>query len=72
MLKKEDFELTLEEQLRLRVIKDEITTCSDLNKLKEHFLDTVELMMKYQHILNRLLQEQLHLNMEGLVSKDNK
>lgn len=72
MLKKEDFELTLEEQLRLRVIKDEITTCSDLNKLKEHFLDTVELMMKYQHILNRLLQEQLHLNMEGLVSKDSK
>lgn len=72
MLKKEDFELTLEEQLRLRVIKDEITTCSDLEKLKEHFLDTVELMMKYQHILNRLLKEQLHLNMEGLVNKDNK
>jgi len=72
MLKKEDFELTLEEQLRLRVIKDEITTCSDLDKLKEHFVDTVELMMKYQHILNRLLKEQLHLNMEGLANKDNK
>lgn len=72
MLKKEDFELTLEEQLRLRVIKDEITACSDFDKLKEHFLDTVELMMKYQHILNRLLKEQLHLNMESLVNKDNK
>ena len=72
MLKKEDFELTLEEQLRLRVIKDEITTCSDFDKLKEHFLDTVELMMKYQHILNRLLKEQLHLNMESLVKKDDK
>ena len=72
MLKKEDFELTLEEQLRLRVIKDEITTCSDIDKLKEHFLDTVELMMKYQHILNRLLKEQLYLNMESLVNKDNK
>jgi len=72
MLKKEDFELTLEEQLRLRVIKDEITTCSDVDKLKEHFLDTVELMMKYQHILNQLLKEQLHLNMESLVNKDNK
>ncbi len=66
MLKKEDFELTLEEQLRLRVIKDEITTCSDLEKLKEHFLDTVELLTKYQHILNRLLKEQLQLNMEDL------
>ena len=72
MLKKEDFELTLEEQLRLRVIKDEITTCSDFDKLKEHFLDTVELMMKYQHILNRLLKEQLQLNMESLVNKDDK
>ncbi len=70
MFKKEDFDLTLEELLKLRVVKDEINSCSDIDQLKGHFVDSIELLMKYQHILNRLLLDQIEVNIGELDIKE--
>ena len=59
MLSKEDFQLGLEQELRLRVIKDEIDQCTDKEALKENLKNCTELIMKYQHMLSALLREKI-------------
>ena len=59
MFKVEDFELPLEGQLKLRVFNDEIDNCSDIEEVKKNLKQMCGLLMNYQHILNRILKEQI-------------
>tara|TARA_B100001287_G_C22463917_1_gene426376 strand:+ start:244 stop:471 length:228 start_codon:yes stop_codon:yes gene_type:complete len=59
MFKPEDFELPLEAAFKLRKINDEIENCKNLDELKQNLKGAVQLMMRYQHILERLLVEKL-------------
>tara|TARA_R100001224_G_scaffold54395_1_gene31842 strand:+ start:323 stop:556 length:234 start_codon:yes stop_codon:yes gene_type:complete len=59
MFSKDDFEIPLEGQLRLRVITDEINECTDVDALREQLCASARLVMCYQNILNRLLKEQI-------------
>ena len=69
MFEKEDFEITLEAQLRQRVIFDEIDQCSDVEALRENLKNVTSLFMRYQHLLNTVLAKQMEKNMEELMSK---
>ena len=64
MFKPEDFEIGLEQQLRLRVIKDEIDQCDDRDALKQNLKNCTELIMKYQQMLNSLLREKITKDLE--------
>jgi hypothetical protein len=59
MFKPEDFELPLEAHLKLRVMTDEVNNCNDVEQLREQLLASAKLLMNYQHILNRILREQI-------------
>ena len=59
MFNKEDFDIPLEGQLRLRVIADEINECTDIDELRKQLIVSARLVMQYQNILNRLLREQI-------------
>ena len=59
MFSKEDFDIPLEGQLRLRVIADEINECTDIDELRKQLIVAARLVMQYQNILNRLLKEQI-------------
>ena len=59
MFKPGDFELPLEASFKLRKINDEIDDCKNLNELKQNLKGAVQLMMRYQHILERILVDQL-------------
>ena len=63
MFTAEDFNLSLEEQLKLRVIGDEIENCSDVKELKKQLKAATEAMIKYQHILHRILKEKIEENL---------
>lgn len=63
MFKAEDFNLTLEEQLKLRVVTDEIENCDNIKELKIQLKAATELMLKYQHILHRILKEKIEENL---------
>ena len=59
MLNPEDFEIPLEMQLKLRVVKDEIDQCTNVDALQEHLKQCAEQLMKYQQILTNVLRAQL-------------
>ena len=59
MLKKGDYDLPLEKQLRLRVIINEIDECEDREQLKENLKQCAESLMKYQHVCAKLAEENL-------------
>ncbi len=69
MFTPEDFQLSLESQLKLRVINDEVDSCKDISILQEQLKASSELMMRYQTILHRILKEQLLKNSETLLIK---
>lgn len=59
MLSTEDFELSLEKQLRLRVIKTEIDDCTDVKALQENLKTCAESLMRFQHLCARMAEQQL-------------
>ena len=59
MLSPEDFELSLEKQLRLRVIKTEIDECTDVKALQENLKTCAESLMRFQHLCARMAEHQL-------------
>ena len=69
MFDPQDFQLSLESQLKLRVIRDEVDECNDIKQLQEQLKAATELMMKYQTILNRLLMEQIEKNLRDFADK---
>ena len=59
MFKPEDFQLSLETQLKLRVVNDDIDKCDDIHSLKEQLKGSVRLLMNYQQIINTVIKEQI-------------
>ena len=51
MFKKEDFELSMEKELRLRVVNDEINHCDNINELRKQLINVTRLFTQYQHLL---------------------
>ena len=69
MFEPSDFELTLEAQLRLRVIFDEIEQCNDTKTLQESLKNVTALFMKYQHLLNTVIAKQMEQNISELLKE---
>lgn len=69
MFDKEDFELTLESQLKLRVFRDEISKSNDVEALRENLINVTELLVHYQHLLNAVLKKQLENESTNLLPK---
>ena len=59
MLEPEDFELSLEKQLRLRVIKTEVDECTDVKQLQENLKTCAESLMKFQNLASKLAEKQM-------------
>ena len=72
MFKPGDFDLTLEAELKLRVVTDEIDECTNIESLRENLKNASKLLMHYQQIINRMLLEQINKDLEdfGLIIKD--
>ena len=70
MFKSEDFKLPLEKVLTLRVITDDIDTCKDVGVLQTSLKDTTKLLMTYQHMLGKVLQDQIHANLAKMFDED--
>jgi hypothetical protein len=70
MFKSEDFQLPLEKVLTLRVITDDIDTCTEVKALQNSLKDTTKLLMTYQHMLGKVLQDQIHANLSKMFEED--
>lgn len=68
MLEPEDFELPLEKQLRLQLIKKEITECTNIEELKTQLAICAESLMRYQQIAAKLVEKNLFASMKNIFS----
>ena len=67
MFKPEDFQLTLEAQLKLRVVNDDIDKCTDVEVLRDNLKSSTKLLMNYQQIINRLMAEMITKDLKDYV-----
>ena len=65
MLKPEDFQIPLEKQLKMRLVEDDIDKCTDVEILKTNLKACAESLMKYQHLLGKVLEAQLTAELEN-------
>lgn len=67
MFKESDFEIPLEKQLRMQLIIKEIDECNDVETLRKHLKQTAETLMKYQHLLGKAVEANLHNCMTNFI-----
>ena len=70
MFEEEDFQMSLESQLRLRVIEDEIRHCDNVKELQEQLIRVTKLFASYQQLLTKVTERLLQHEMEGVMGKD--
>ena len=51
MFAKEDFEISMEKELRLRMVNDEINHCDNIEELRKQLINVTRLFTQYQHLL---------------------
>ena len=68
MFKPEDFQLSVEKQLKLRVITDEVKECRDVEALQTNLLAVAEQLMKHQQLLDATLRQLLDTELAKLDS----
>ena len=66
MFKPEDFQLPMEKQLKLRVIKDEVKECRDVEALQTNLMAVAEQLMKHQQLLDATLRQLLDIELGKL------
>ena len=59
MFKPEDFQLSMEKELKLRVVNDDIMRCKDVEVLQNSLKSVTLQLMKYQQLLDVVLRTQL-------------
>lgn len=67
MLSPDAFELSMEAQLKMRVITDEVENCTNIDELKEQLLASAKLIMRYQQMLNSVLKEVIERDLSDFV-----
>ena len=65
MFKPEDFELSLEKQLKKKVIMDEVNECTDVETLRTSLIAVTDQLMKYQQLLDATLKQLMDKELAG-------
>ena len=69
MFKEEDFQLSMESQLRLRIINDDIDNCQDKTALKAQLKDCIRMTMVYQQMLGKVLERTIVRDLDDWIEK---
>ena len=67
MFKPEDFTLSLEKQLKFRLIEDDIDKCEDVKVLKESLKLVSHQLIRYQQLLDASLRVQMETEIEKML-----
>ena len=59
MFEPSDFKLSLEKELKLRVIKSEVENCTDIEALKEQLILCAKSLMTYQHMVGEMVKREI-------------
>ena len=59
MFNKEDFEISIEKELRLRMTNDDINHCNDIETLRKSLIEVTRLYVQYQHLIEVIIKKSL-------------
>lgn len=68
MFKPEDFQLSMEKELKLRVVEDDIMRCKDVDVLQNSLKSVTTQLMKYQQLLDVVLKEKLEAELKQFMN----
>ena len=73
MFAKEDFEISMEKELRLRMVNDEINHCDNIDELRKQLINVTRLFTQYQHLLEIAVKQLMvqDINTNDLMRGDN-
>jgi hypothetical protein len=69
MFAPEDYNVSMESDLKLRIMHDEIDSCLDVKKLQKYLKETSKLVMIYQQLLAVCAKEMIAKDMSDWASK---
>jgi hypothetical protein len=70
MFSKEDFEISMEKELRLRMVNDEINNCDNVEELKAQLINVTRLFTQYQHLLEVAVKQLMVQDGYSLITAD--
>jgi hypothetical protein len=69
MFAPEDYNVSMESDLKLRIMHDEIDSCLDVKKLQKYLKETSKLVMIYQQLLAVCAKKMIAKDMSDWASK---
>jgi hypothetical protein len=71
MFNPDDFKISMEKELRLRVVNDEINDCDNVDELRKQLVNVTRLFVQYQHLLEIAVKQLIVSDLEnhGLFDK---
>jgi hypothetical protein len=70
MFSKEDFKISMEKELRLRVVNDEINHCDNVEELRKQLINVTRLFTQYQHLLEIAVKQLMVQDGYALLTSD--
>ena len=57
MFESDDFKISMEKELRLRMVNDEINHCDNVEELRKQLINVTRLFTQYQHLLEITIKQ---------------
>ena len=70
MFNQEDFKISMEKELRLRMVNDEINHCDDIDELRKQLINVTRLFTQYQHLLEIAVKQLMVQDGYALLTSD--
>ena len=70
MFNEEDFQISMEKELRLRMVNDEINHCDDIDELRKQLINVTRLFTQYQHLLEIAVKQLMVQDGYALLTSD--
>ena len=70
MFDKEDFKISMEKELRLRMVNDEINHCDNIEELRKQLINVTRLFTQYQHLLEIAVKQLMVQDGYALLTSD--
>jgi hypothetical protein len=70
MFKEEDFNISIEKELRLRMVNDEINHCDNVEELRKQLINVTRLFTQYQHLLEIAVKQLMVQDGYALLTSD--
>ena len=70
MFNEEDFKISMEKELRLRMVNDEINHCDNIEELRKQLINVTRLFTQYQHLLEIAIKQLMVQEGYALLTSD--